>query len=249
MKRTLLIILFSLAFILPSFAENGISEDTKEKPEVSICPKTKMDGSCMTCHVYPDMSLKEKKPDANRIFPYEVTMNITDEGKTAVILITTIASNQVAKFFEYVVWHPEITKCIFEIMSPGGSLFDASRIVGFMEVWKKKGMIIETRVHGMAFSAGFVIFINGSKGYRFASEISQLMWHELITFAMFKISRPADIEEEAVILRHIQDTFCEYLSKRTKLTKKQWKEKVYKKEFWCNAEQAIKFGLSDGYPK
>ena len=30
---------------------------------------------------------------------------------------------------------------------------------------------------------------------------------------------------------------------------KEWDEKVHKKEFWRNGEQAIKYGLSDGYPK
>jgi len=246
-----LIFIFSLILILapnlPSNAENGIPEE-KLKPEISLCPKTKMKDSCMTCHVYPDMSLKEKEPGANRIFPYATTMHLKDDGKTAVILITDIVSEQVAEFFEYIDWHPEINKCIFEIMSPGGSLFEGWRIIGLMEAWKSKGMIIETRLHGCCMSAGFIIYVNGTKGYRLASETAELMWHELYTFAMFKVSRPSDTMDEAIVLRHLQDTASKFLAERSKLSAKEWDGKVHKKEFWCNGEQAVKFGLSDGYP-
>ena len=117
-----------------------------------------------------------------------------------------------------------------------------------MEAQKLK-MIIETRVHGMAFSAGLIIFANGTKGHRYAAKQSEIMWHELITFAMFKISRPSDIEDEAVILRHLQNTGNHFLAARSNLTVKQWNEKVYKKEFWFTGEEALKIGISDGYPK
>lgn len=248
MMLVVVMIVSLLLGLVPCFAENDIPED-KEKPEVSVCPDTKMKDQCMTCHVYPDMSLKEKKPDANRVFPYGPNMSITDDGKTAVILITDIKSNQVEEFFKYVEWHPEITKCIFEVMSPGGSLFEGWRIVGLMDVWKSRGMIIETRVHGCCMSAGFIIFVNGTPKHRFASATAELMWHELYTFAMFKVSRPSDTMDEAIVLRHLQDTASKFLADRSKLSPKEWDAKVHKKEFWCNGEQAIKFGLSDGYPK
>jgi len=246
MKRILLTVLISLVFLVPGYAENGIHKDA-EKPLTSICPKTLMKNDCMNCHAYPDMSLIEKEPDAQRKYPYAADMSTTDDGKTAVIVISNIQSTQIEEFFKYVAWHPEITKCVFEIMSPGGSLFEAWRIVGLMELWKSRGMLIETRCHGFAASAGFIIFINGSN--RLASKTAEFMWHELYTFAMFKVSRPSDTMDEAIVLRHLQDTASRFLSKRSKLSAKQWDEKVHKKEFWCNGEQAIKFGISDGYPK
>lgn len=251
MKTTLLTILFVLVLAMVGFAENGIHKDDESviKPEVSVCPKTKMKDSCMDCHVTPDMSLKEKKPDANREFPYQSTMYIKDEGKTAVLFVTNITSSQVDAFFQYVAWHPEINKCVIEIMSPGGSLFEGWRIIGLMDVWKAKGMIIETRCHGFAASAGFIIFVNGTIGHRFASATAELMWHELYTFAMFKVSRPSDTMDEAIVLRHLQDTASTFLADRSKLSAKEWDKKVHKKEFWCNGKQAKEFGLSDGYPK
>lgn len=249
MKRILLTIIISLVFLVPfkpsCFAENGIPAGM-ETPEVSICPETKRE-DCTTCHVAPDNSLIEKRPGANRDFPYVADMSVTDEGKTANLFITTISADPVAKFFEYVAWHPEITKCVFEVMSPGGSMFQAWRIVGIMDMWKARGMKIETRVHGMCMSAGFLVWINGTT--RLASPSATLMWHELMKFEMFKISRPADVEDEAVIMRGLQDTACVYLAERSKLTKKEWKDIVFKKEFWINGKQAIKYGISDGYPK
>lgn len=244
MKRILLTIILSLVLIVPCLAENGIPPES-ETPK-NICPKTQRT-DCKTCHVPPDNALKEKDPNASRDLPLFFDMRIIDDGKTAWLLITNIDAGRVEKFFNYVSWHPEITKCVIEINSGGGSLFGAARIVGMMDVQKQRGMLIETRCYGIAASAGFMIFVNGSK--RYASEACQLMWHELITFSMFKISRPADIEDEAVVLRHIQDTMCLYLAKRSKLTKKEWKDLVFKKEFWVNGSQAIKYGLSDGYPK
>ena len=179
--------------------------------------------------------------------PSYIDMSIKDN--VAYILIDGINSNAIEKFFDYLVWHPEIERCVFEIHSPGGSLFEAWRIVGMMELWKAKGMIIETRCYGFAASAGFIIFVNGTPGHRYASATSELMWHELYTFAMFKVSRPSDTEDEAIILRHLQNTASNFLSQRSKLSKKEWKEIVYKKEFWCNGEEALGYGLSYGYPK
>ena len=247
MKRILLTIIISLAFIVPCYAVNGHGEEEAIQPESSLCPKTKMKDSCKSCHAVPDWTIKEKTPEANLRVPHGPDMEIRDEGKTAYLLITEIESYEVATFFSYVRWHPEIEKCVFEIMSPGGSLFQAWRIVGLMEMWKARGMKIETIVHGMCMSAGFMIYVNGTEKY--ASDTAELMWHELMTFAMFKISRPSDTEDEAVILRHLQDTACQYLSERSKLTKEEWHEKVYKKEFWCNGAEAVKYGLSDGAPK
>ena len=247
MKKLLSTLLSTLLLIGLSIG-GGTFGFAEEEKEASICPKTKVEDSCMDCHSIPDWSLIEKLPDANRVFPFGPNMNIVKDGKEAHLLITGISSLSVDKFFEYVGWHPEIEKCVFEIYSPGGSMFEAWRIVGFMELWKSKGMTIETRVHGFAASAGFLLFVNGTMGHRLASNTATLMWHELYTFDFFKVTRPSDAEDEAIILRQLQTTASDYLAKRSNLTSKQWDEKVYKKEMWCNGKEAVKYGLSDGLP-
>ena len=253
MKKILLITLLIVLLGGGTYGWGGLdveidtAEEAAEKI-VSICPIKKVDKDCTDCHVLPDWTLKEKKPNANRSFPYGPDMNIIEDGKVAYLLITGISAFEVSSFFEYVRWHPEIEKCIFEIYSPGGSLFEAWRIVGMMDLWKSNGMIIETRVHGFAASAGFILFANGTKGHRFASATSELMWHELFKFDFFKVTRPAEVEDEAVVLRHLQTTANNYLAERSNLTSEQWDDKVFKKEFWCNGAEAIEFGLSDGLP-
>jgi len=248
--KSLIITLLALLCITGlGFAfEDGRDIDTEEET-VSICPTTKMAESCTDCHSLPDWSLIEKKPNANRAYPYGPVMNIVEDGKVAYLFITNISSSEIADFFEYLRWHPEVERCVFEIHSPGGSLFEAWRIIGLMELWKANGMIIETRCHGFAASAGFVVFVNGSPGFRFASETAELMWHELYTFKFFSVDRPSDVEDEAVVLRHLQTTANDYLAKRSNLTAEEWNKKIHKKEFWCNGKEALDYGLSDGIPK
>ncbi len=215
---------------------------------LSICPTTKMDDGCLSCHTAPDWSLIEKAININRKFPIGPTMTVSKDGKIATILITGIVSAEVESFFEYSDWHPDIEKAVFEIHSPGGSLFEAWRIIGLMEYYKSRGLIIETRVHGFAASAGFIIFVNGTKDHRFASKTAELMWHELYSFSFFKVDRPSGLEDEAKVLRHLQNTASKYLAERSTLTIKQWDEKVHKKDFWISGDQAVQYGLSDGTP-
>jgi len=244
MKKLLSTLLSIILLILLSTLV--YAEDDDDDKLVSICPKTLSEDSCMDCHSIPDWSLIEKLPDANRNLPFGPEMVIKDN--VAHIFITGISSIAVDRFFEYIRWHPEIEKCVFEIHSPGGSLFEAWRIVGLMDLWKSKGMLIETRCHGFAASAGFVLFVNGTPGHRFASATAELMWHELYTFEFFKVNRPSDAEDEAVVLRHLQSTASNYLADRSNLTSEEWDLKVFKKEFWCNGAEAVEFGLSDGLP-
>ena len=68
---------------------------------------------------------------------------------------------------------------ILEVQSPGGSLFEANKIMGLMKQWHVQGKIVETRCYGFALSAGFLVFASGTPGYRKAAGSAELMWHEL----------------------------------------------------------------------
>ena len=225
--------------------------EKKEEPKqiVQQCPKTKMTEGCLSCHVIPSFKLKESRPDATLDYP---NLSTTFFGDTAYYLIEDIgamAADRMFDFFKYVSWHPNVKHIVLEIQSPGGNMFVAWRIVGLMDLYKARGYTIETRCHGFAASAGFLIFANGSKGYRFASPTCEAMWHELITFKMFDISGPADKEDEAKVLRHLQDTANAWLVSRSKLSKEEWDQKIRKKEFWMNGKQAVEYGIADGTPK
>ena len=76
-----------------------------------------------------------------------------------------------------------------------------------------------------------------------------MMWHQLWIFKQFEVVTPSGAIDEAEVLQHLQDTASTFLAAHSSLTAEEWQERVKRKEFWCNGEQALEFGLSDGYPK
>jgi ATP-dependent protease ClpP protease subunit len=133
---------------------------------------------------------------------------------------------------------------VMKIHSGGGSLFGGYQAVGVMQNWISKGYEIETRVNGFAASAAFFIFCGGST--RLVSPQAELMWHELITFSMFDVSGPADKEDQAAVLRHLQDTANTMLADMCSLTKEEIDTKIRKKEYWMNGSDAFAVGFATG---
>jgi len=213
------------------------------------CPGSTMVSDCLTCHVLlgNKFVLKETAPDAHLVYPFEGMRMIIEDGVPAgYYLLSGIDSNEIKQFFDYLDRH-SIMKAIIEIHSPGGSLFDAERIVGLFRYWQSRGVKIETRLFGAAFSAGFYVFAAGD--VRLVDEYSDMMWHELQSFEGFgfKISTPSDKEEAARVLRHLQDIRNIYLATRGKLTKKEIDAKISKREFWMSGKEAVEFGFATGF--
>ncbi|KIX11025.1 ATP-dependent Clp protease proteolytic subunit [Dethiosulfatarculus sandiegensis] len=220
------------------------------KPPQTQCPKTLMVKDCLKCHVIPTFELKEKKAHAERSYPNEHTSIIELKGTQMGYYmlkgeVERKTSEEVRQYFEYLD-HLTIRKAIVEVQSPGGSLFEGWRIHGIMEHYKSKGMIVETRCYGWAASAGFIIFVSGSRGHRLVSPQAELMWHELKSFKMFDVSSPADKEDEAEVLRHLQNTANTWLASVSRLTKDELDKSVHKKELWLNGKEAIEQGFADG---
>ena len=219
-----------------------------KKSEGAKCPISTMTTDCLTCHtvVGKKFVLKEFAPDADRVYPFEGMSLIIEDGVFAgYYLLSDINSSEIKKYFDYLDNH-FIKKAIIEIHSPGGSLFDAQRIVSLIQYWQSRGVKVETRLYGAAFSAGFYIFVSGDT--RYISEYCDLMWHEIQSFSGFgfKIETPSDKEEAAKILRRLQDIRHHYLATRGKLTKEQIDQRVSKKEWWMSGPEAVAFGFADG---
>uniref|UniRef100_A0A6M3JSY8 Putative protease n=1 Tax=viral metagenome TaxID=1070528 RepID=A0A6M3JSY8_9ZZZZ len=254
--RFLAVIGMLLAFLMPGIclAEGDVSfmipvqkvgGADKDKTEYGVCPKTKMDTSCLSCHTSPNFKLKETPPDEGLDLP------LTDmkvDGDSVYYLIKAIESDPINQIFRWVRRHPAIKKVALEIHSPGGSLFDAYRIVSMIQAMQEDGYIIETKCYGFAASAGFYIFAAGNKGHRLASPNAEFMWHELLTFAMFSVSTPSSTEEQSRVLRHLQDTANNWLASVSNLTKEEIDALIHKKEFWLRGSEMIKYGFADGTP-
>jgi len=245
--KRFIIVLGVMLFFLPLFAyadvhydyDQGFSAQDTDKPS-TLCPKTKMKESCFACHSTPHFTIKEGNADEGRTYPI---LNMKVRGDTGYYLLEDINPDQVEKFLEYLNLH-NISKAVINIHSPGGSLFDAWRIISMFNEFEGT---VETRVRGFAASAGCMVFLAGDKGLRKISKTAMLMWHELWTFKMFAVDSPSSTEDEAKILRQIQDTANDWLAERTGMTKKEIDEKVKRKEFWMNGREAVEFGFADGF--
>ena len=224
----------------------GAKADKERGPDVGVCPKTRMDTSCLTCHTSPSFKLKEPSLGEGMELPtYE--LKFLADG-SLYFLLTDIDATSLEKIFRWMRHKKTYKKLVIEVHSPGGSLFNAYRIVSMIQDMQSDGFIVETRCYGFAASAGFYIFCAGNKGHRLASPNAEFMWHELLTFAMFQVSTPSSTEEQSRVLRHLQDTANGWLATVSNLSKEEIDGLIHKKEFWLRGTDMVTYGFADGNP-
>ncbi len=244
------IVIFTL--IMAFFTINNLcaEENKKTVPTQSPCPKTTMTQDCLRCHSVSNFKIIDMEPDAHLKYPSDkIKIKGWEAGKLyGYYVLGDIRPDDILIFFDYM-RSKQIKKAVIEIFSPGGSLFGAQRIVGMIDAFQNEGNIVETRLYGAGLSAGFYVFVAGTKGHRFVSPEAHLMWHELLSLkgVGWVFETPSDSEESAKILRHIQNVHNQWLSTRGNLSKKEIDDMIRKKEFWMSGKQAIEYGFADGY--
>jgi ATP-dependent protease ClpP protease subunit len=254
----LLIILLTGVFAFTSFAfAESYPHMPKDKiAEIApICPETNVTNDivqCTTCHSLDRWKLREPYP--NDILRHPEWIIYQEDEKRGYYLLTSVNAASVKEFLDYIDFHnkkyvKKISHITIEIQSYGGGLADSWRTIGLLQQWEKAGGIVETQIHGIAFSAGFLIFISGTKGHRFVSPTAELMWHELQAWKQTGIETPSSMEDEADIYRHLQNTATNWIISRSKITKEELDEKVRNKEFWLNGAEAVECGFADGLIK
>jgi len=224
--------------------KNG--DKKKANKPVSICPQTKMgEGTCMSCHVMrvdagkTYFGLQEVKKDAYRKYPNDSTkIDMSGNGRFFLQNINDTSFRESLNYF----YEQRIKKVIIEIHSPGGSLFNAWRIKGMIDEAISNGIRVETRLYGIAASAGFLIFVSGQD--RVTTPTAECMWHELITGEWLAIKTPSDKEDEAKILRHLQDVANSFISGKSTMSKDELDAKIRKKEFWISGKEAFELGFA-----
>ena len=223
-----------------------------------VCPSTNVKMGCYVCH-YPGADFKKVKKTPYREYlepipvvsdPFDILLGSKLSGDGVGLFsywvlgsITDSTPNEFSDIYQHAKTH-NIKHIVIELQSFGGSLLDAWRTIGLMDEAKEDGIVIETRCHGYAMSAGTLIFVNGTMGKRFVSTNSLFMFHELATF-VFKRATPSSSEDEARLMRMMQDRLNEFLAGRTKIPKETWDEHVRKNEFWCGGVDAVKYGIAD----
>jgi len=249
MKKRLLPILLILVISLIWITLGYCEEEEKKKEPIKWCPKTLISDNdkCMNCHVMSGgkFRLKETKPDAHIDYPTNAKiLNYGTNNEIGYFLMEAISPDLVQEMF----WFFEqrgINHVIVEVYSYGGGLFNAWRIKGLFDQWKRERRIVETRVYGGAMSAGFLLFCAGTKGYRFVQSQAELMWHEAQVGQWPEVTSPSKEEHKAEIYRHLQDTANKWLATRGNLTKAELDEKVAFKEYWFTGVEAVKMGFAD----
>ncbi len=251
MKRilTVLLVLVACTFV-NVYAEEEMTEDTKSiEPSalkevaelVGACPTKGLVKGCLECHKTPSFKIKYNYPNSN------IRIHESATGKKlGYYTLRDIYGNGVKDAFKFIEEHG-IKYMIIEVQSPGGSMMEALKIISLIDFYRNKGFIIETRCHGFAASAGFMIFAAGNSGHRLVSPTALLMWHEVQLLSRLEISNPSKTADKAFILRFFQDNANVWLSTRCNLSKEEIDKKVYKSEWWLTGREALKYGIADSF--
>ncbi len=187
-------------------------------------------GNCTACHVPPTGVLTTRDLTIGKDAVY-LSINRIDFAD----LRNTFLS---LKDFKY-------EKVVIDLLSFGGSVFDALGMVALIEEQQKAGKVVEIRARGIVASAGLIVMVSGSPGHRLIGKHSLVMFHELSQFKFLAVETPSDKEEEARIFRMIQDKINSYIASKSKIPEKDLCGLIKKKEFWVDAKGAIEYGFAD----
>ncbi len=204
---------------------------------------------CFKCHTVGTFEVRKVNPLNKYKLPDITGIGVyyDNEGKLILYyLLGDINDAAIYSLFDWLRWHPEIKNVLIEIQSPGGSLLNAWRCIGIIEQWKANcsECVVETRVNGLAASAGLLIFMAGE--IRSTSPTAELMWHEVsMTGYGYQRSTSSNATEKAKILTHLQDTATAYIANKCDMTQQQLLEAIQGgKEFWVSGREAKKLKIA-----
>jgi len=227
---------------------------TKSSDPAPYCPATKISDNdrCMSCHTMmmengkPKFGLMEIPLSAN-FSERPSVLDIVQEGDEVVgrVEIGGTGGYALRAIADYYYTRPELKTLIMELQTPGGSVMDAWKAVGVIREMQSRGIVIKVRCYGIAASAGVILLVAVDIGVRTVSELAEVMMHLVWTFTMFDLKTPDTAEDQAATLKHLQENINKFLLSRSKMTKEQLNECIYKKDYWMTGAEAVKFGLAD----
>ena len=260
MKRILLTIIISMAFIVPCYAVNGHGEEVEiineEEPEGAKCPHTNItdQNKCYDCHKLRQVEGKwkwsvktPKYKNPLSIFEYpDYTMVNGDEIQGYYAMDGRVDIYTFTVFTDYV-YRMGFKEVLIDIYSGGGSLLEGWSICSMIQQMSKRGIKVVTQTRSFSASAAFLVFVSGD--IRLVEPTAYLMTHELMSLAWLKVETPSSDEDEAKTKRMFQDVIHNWLASRSDVTKEELDEKVRHKDWWMNGEEAVKLKFATGYIK
>lgn len=139
-------------------------------------------------------------------------------------------------------WHRRAPHEPIEIIfnSPGGSVLDGLALYDYIHELRHRGTPINTVTMGMAASMGGILLQAGEK--RIASKNALILIHEVSMGAGGKMS---EIEDELAFGKKLQQKCLDILAERSTMTARQINTKWQKKDWWLDANEALKLGFVD----
>lgn len=127
-----------------------------------------------------------------------------------------------------------------EITSPGGSVFDGLALFDYVKELRHKGYTVNTYGTGLVASMATVLLQMGDT--RILGANSWFMVHELSDFIVGNLS---EIEDGAKIARKINDNLSNILLERATVSKRTFKTKSERKDWYMTAQEAVALGFAD----
>lgn len=230
MKIKLLGIILVIGMVILPYATQVESTEEKSSKQL-VCPVTKFP-DCQACHSAPTGVVMDSQKGIRIL------------NKVVYLYVERMDHEYLRRVIRTLDGYP-YEKVVLDLFSFGGSVFDSLAMASFLNKIEAEGKIIEVQARGLVASAGLVILVSGTPGHRFIDKHSLVMFHELSTFKFLATETTSDQEEQARIVRRIQNTINGYITSRSKIDPDELRNNIKKKELWLNAEEAIKYGFAD----
>ena len=154
-----------------------------------------------------------------------------------------INEENMTKAYEWLIHEnldPEPKTLTLYINSTGGNLYEA---FGLIDLMNNSHHTIQTVGVGNVMSSGFLIFISGTKGYRFIGRHSSILCHQHSNEIDGKYS---DLMSHMKENQYCHDRMMEVIVLNSKLSYEQIKEKLLSNnDTWLNVNEMLAYGLTD----
>lgn len=124
------------------------------------------------------------------------------------------------------------------ISSPGGEVYELLGLYDVIQLFIKRGYIIETFLLGKAFSAAAVLLLSGSKGHRFCLEHSSILLHQPSSGTCGTVTdMEVDMNECKRLKQILNDIVAKHASSDL--------IPLMERDAYLTPEEAVKYGIID----
>lgn len=124
--------------------------------------------------------------------------------------------------------------------SPGGNVFEGLALFDYIKELQSRGTTFTTVAAGMAASMGGILLQAGD--HRLMHPNAFMLIHEVSSMSW---GTSSEMKDEVKLMDRLQDRTLNILAERSTLTKRQIKNKWERKDWWLDAQEALKLGFVD----